>query len=168
MSVLTCQNSLLFTFLSLSLSAVSCRFTLAGNETVCGKCPLRGQCCGVKTKFKKIDDSIDKPYYDRMHQKLKNKAAHAKRISKIRSRTVEPVLGTLINFLNMRRINTRGMAQANKHVLMAALFYNLKKLMHFSRPKAKSIALALQQTEKHWENTLHFFIWLFRTPLAPI
>jgi hypothetical protein len=103
-----------------------------------------------------------------MHQKLKNKAAYAKRISKIRSRTVEPVLGTLINFLNMRRINTRGMAQANKHVLMAALCYNLKKLMHFSRPKVKSIAIAMQQTAQKWDNTLHFFICFFRTQLAPL
>jgi hypothetical protein len=103
-----------------------------------------------------------------MHQKLKNKAAYAKRISKIRSRTVEPVLGTLINFLNMRRINTRGMAQANKHVLMAALCYNLKKLMSFSRPKAKSIAAALRQTAQQWDNTLHFFMGLFRTSLAPL
>jgi transposase len=142
--------------------------TYRSSETVCGKCSLRAQCCGVKTKFKKIDDSIDKPYYDRMHQKLKNKATYAKRISKIRSRTVEPVLGTLINFLNMRRINTRGMAQANKHVLMAALCYNLKKLMHFSRPKAKSNAAALQQTDQQWDNTLHFFICLFRTQLAPL
>jgi hypothetical protein len=103
-----------------------------------------------------------------MHQKLKNKAGYAKRISKIRSRTVEPVLGTLINFLNMRRINTRGMAQANKHVLMAALCYNLKKLMCFSRPKVKSIAIAMQQTAQQWDNTLHFFIWLFRRPLAAL
>jgi hypothetical protein len=142
--------------------------TYRSSETVCGKCPLRAQCCGEKTKFKKLDDSIDKPYYDRMHQKLKNKAAYAKRISKIRSRTVEPVLGTLINFLNMRRINTRGMAQANKHVLMAALCYNLKKLMHFNRPKVKSIAAAMHHTAQLWDNTLHFFIWLFRTSLAPL
>ena len=31
MSVFTCQNGLLFLCLSSSLSAVSCRFTLAGN-----------------------------------------------------------------------------------------------------------------------------------------
>jgi hypothetical protein len=68
----------------------------------------------------------------------------------------------------MRRINTRGMAQANKHVLMAALCYNLKKLMHFSRPKANSIAAALRQTAQQWDNTLAFFIRLFRTSLAPL
>lgn len=62
-----------------------------------------------------------------MHQNLTQNPAYAKRISRIRSRTVEPVLGTLVNFLNMRRINSRGMAQANKHVMMAALTYNLRK-----------------------------------------
>ncbi|MBK6331205.1 MAG: transposase [Bacteroidetes bacterium] len=62
---------------------------------------------------------------------------YAKRMSRIRSKTVEPVLGTLKNFLNMQRVNTRGIKQANKHVLMAALCYNLKKLMKFSRPKLK-------------------------------
>lgn len=103
------------------------------SETDCKNCPLRLNCCGATTKFKKIEDSIDKPYYDRMHQKLTSKADYARKIKKIRSRTVEPVLGTLINFLNMKRVNTRGMKNANKHVLMSALAYNLKKLMKFSR-----------------------------------
>jgi transposase len=103
------------------------------SETDCKNCPLRLNCCGAATKFKKIEDSIDKPYYDRMHQKLTSKADYARKIKRIRSRTVEPVLGTLINFLNMKRVNTRGMKNANKHVLMSALAYNLKKLMKFSR-----------------------------------
>jgi len=116
------------------------------SETICGKCPLRQQCCGVATKFKKLEESIDKPYYDRMHQKLTHNAPYAKKISRIRSKTVEPVLGTLINFLNMKKINSRGMAQANKHVLMAALTYNLKKLMKFNKPKVNILAQALQKT----------------------
>ena len=33
----------------------------------------------------------------------------------------------------MKRVNSRGMSQANKHVLMAALSYNLKKLLKFTR-----------------------------------
>jgi hypothetical protein len=56
-----------------------------------------------------LEESIDKPYYDRMHHKLTQNPAYAKRISKIRSRTLEPVLGTLVKFMNMRRINSRGM-----------------------------------------------------------
>jgi hypothetical protein len=40
--------------------------------------------------------------------------------------------------------------------------------MSFSRPKAKSIAAALRQTAQQWDNTLHFFMGLFRTSLAPL
>ncbi|WP_321540676.1 transposase [Flavobacterium piscinae] len=96
------------------------------SESDCKKCPLREQCCGMKTNFKKIDDSIHKELYDKMHQKLTQNPEYAKRMVKVRSKTVEPVLGTLINFLNMKRVNTRGIQQANKHVLMAAMTYNLR------------------------------------------
>lgn len=103
------------------------------SEKDCGECPLRGQCCGKVTKFKKLEESIHKPLYDKMHAKLtKNKTYH-RRLVKRRSSTVEPVLGTLINHHNMKRINSRGMSQANKYVLMAALCYNLKKYLKFSR-----------------------------------
>jgi hypothetical protein len=80
-----------------------------------------------------------------MHQKLTSNPSYAKKMSKIRSRTVEPVLGTLINFLNMRRLNSRGMASANKHVLLSAMCYNLKKLMKFDRNKVKIVAKSLQK-----------------------
>ncbi|MCK9481721.1 MAG: IS1182 family transposase [Bacteroidia bacterium] len=138
------------------------------SETVCSKCPLRLQCCGVATKFKKLEESIDKPYYDRMHHKLTNNPSYAKKISRIRSKTVEPVLGTLINFLNMKKINSRGMTQANKHVLMAALTYNLKKLMKFTRHKANSIAQAMQKIEATAQNTFRFFIDYITTLTTPI
>jgi transposase len=131
--------------------------TYRSSESDCGKCPLRAQCCGAKTKFKKIDDSIDKPYYDRMHQKLTSKAAYAKKISRIRSKTVEPVLGTLLNYLNMRRLNTRGMKSANKHVLMSALVYNLKKLMKFNRQKTKIVAESMQKVCLQAGKLFYFF-----------
>ncbi|CAH0336021.1 hypothetical protein FVB9288_01693 [Flavobacterium sp. CECT 9288] len=35
------------------------------------------------------------------------------------------------------RVNTRGIKQANKHVLMAALTYNLKKYLKFITKKTK-------------------------------
>jgi hypothetical protein len=82
-----------------------------------------------------------------MHQKLTQNPEYAKRMVKVRSKTVEPVLGTLINFTNMKRVNTRGIKQANKHVLMAALTYNLKKYLKFIAKKPKSIAqvVAIEQ-----------------------
>jgi hypothetical protein len=118
--------------------------TYRSSETDCGKCPFREECCGRATKFKKIDDSIHKEYYDRMHKKLTENREYAKRISRIRSKTVEPVLGTLLNFMNMRRVNTRGIKQANKHILMAAMAYNLQKYLRFITKKQITKIAALE------------------------
>src|SRR5690606_21805202 len=76
--------------------------TYRSSETDCKDCPLREACCGKSTRFKKLDDSIHKEHYDRMHQKLARNAEYAKRMSRTRSRTVEPVIGTLVNFTNMK------------------------------------------------------------------
>lgn len=103
----------------------------------CKDCALRSTCIG-KSDFKKLDDSIAKPFYDRMHAKLQTR--YAKQMSKIRSKTVEPVLGTLINYMNMKRTNSRGIAQANKHVIMSALCYNLKKYLKFIAKNRKTKA----------------------------
>ncbi len=114
--------------------------TYRSSESSCKNCPLREQCCGKTTKFKKIDDSIHKEHYDRMHQKLIQNPYYAKKMVRVRSKTVEPVIGTLVNFTNMKRVNTRGIKQANKHVLMAALTYNLKKYLKFITKKTKTKA----------------------------
>ncbi|MFV0201640.1 transposase [Empedobacter falsenii] len=92
-------------------------------------------------------ESIQKPLYDKMHEKLtKNKAYH-RRLVKRRSATVEAVLGTLINFFNLKRINSRGMAQANKHVLMSSLSYNLKKYLRsiFKIPSVLAQVVSLKK-----------------------
>jgi hypothetical protein len=83
-----------------------------------------------------------------MHKKLTEKKSYARRMFRLRSGTVEPVLGTLINFVNMKRVNTRGIELANKHVLMATLTYNLKKYMKFIGKKVVSNAIAVQVEAK--------------------
>jgi transposase len=117
--------------------------TYRSSESECKHCPLREQCCGKVSKFKKLDESIHKPLYDRMHHKLTANKAYHRRLVKRRSSTVEPVLGTLINHHNMKRINSRGMAQANKHVMMAALCYNLKKYLKFIHKRPIIIAQSM-------------------------
>ncbi len=109
--------------------------TYRSSSKDCRSCPLRSSCIG-KSDFKKIDETIDKPYYDQMHQKMQT--AKARRMLKLRQSTVEPVLGTLINFVAMRRIWTRGIQSANKFVLGAAIAYNLKKWLNFKNKKANS------------------------------
>ena len=99
----------------------------------CKACPLRANCIG-KSDFKAITESTDKPLYDEMHERLKT--LKAKRLKKQRSSTVEPVLGTLINFTGMRRVWTRGIKNANKFMIGAATAYNLKKWMKYKVKKA--------------------------------
>lgn len=57
-----------------------------------------------------------------------------------RQSTVEPVFGTLTQFLGLRKINTRGIAAANKCMLMSAVAYNLKKYLKFEQKRVKSMA----------------------------
>ena len=66
-----------------------------------------------------------------MYLKLIQNPHYAKKMVRVRSKTVEPVIGIFVNFTNMKRINSRGIKQANKYVLMAALIYNLKKYLKF-------------------------------------
>ena len=107
----------------------------SSSKKICANCPFLEKCCGKSTKYKKLDDSIHKEYYDRMHQKLLDEKEYSKRLFRSRSSTVEPVLGTLINQLAMKRVNTRGIALATKHVLMASLTYNLKKYLKFNHKR---------------------------------
>lgn len=130
------------------------------SERDCKDCPFRMQCIGEKTKFKKIDHSIHKPLYDRMQQRLQT--AKAKRMKKLRSSTVEPVLGTLINFGGMRRIWTRGIEAARKFMLGAAIAYNLKKWINYKPRKGKVAAKAAALPQKQKDNGLNqLFLPLF-------
>ncbi len=55
-----------------------------------------------------------------------------------RQSTVEPVFGTLTQFMGLRKINTIGIQQANKVMHMAAIAYNLKKYLKFTQKRVKS------------------------------
>jgi transposase len=142
----TCSRGIQLPFKKLTTTSLGYQMKVYRSSAKdCGHCPLRSKCIG-KSDFKKIDDTVDKPLYDRMHARLQT--TKAKRMKKLRSSTVEPVLGTLINYLNLRRVNTRGIRQANKCMLMAAVAYNLKKLMKFTTPKAQADVKAFQKRMK--------------------
>jgi len=111
------------------------------SSKTCRDCPLRATCIG-RSDFKTMNHSVDKALYDSMYQRMHTD--HGRRMMRRRSSTVEPVLGTLINFTAMRRVNTRGLAGANKHVIMAALTYNLKKYMATPFKKVKVIPMEIK------------------------
>ncbi|HJS55395.1 MAG TPA: IS1182 family transposase [Chitinophagaceae bacterium] len=123
----------------------------------CGPCPLRGVCIG-KSDLKKIDDTVDKHLYDRMHVRLQS--VNREKIRQLRSSTVEPVLGTLVNLLAMRRVKTRGIKQAAKCILMSAIAYNLKKLLKWEQRKINTAVIAMKKAEK---SLCIYFLMLWRS-----
>lgn len=92
----------------------------------CMGCPLAPKCIG-KMHEKEIRITAYKEEYDRALIRVKGKKGQYYKT--LRRSTVEPVFGSLINFTGMRKINTRGIESANKGLLMAAMAYNLKKLL---------------------------------------
>jgi len=58
------------------------------------------------------------------------------------------VLGTLINFMGLRRIWTRGLQSANKFMLGAAIAYNLKKWLNYQEQKRKTAVVAIKKMKE--------------------
>jgi hypothetical protein len=78
-----------------------------------------------------------------------------------RQSTVEPVFGTLTQFMGLRKINTIGIKQANKVMHLSAIAYNLKKYLKFTskvvRSDAKSlIAIVIQYIDHLWSKISWF------------
>lgn len=129
----------------------------------CGHCPLRTSCIGGRADYKKLEETLDKPLYDQMHERLQTH--YAKRMKKLRQATVEPVLGTLINFMGLRRIWTRGLKNANKFMLGAAIAYNLKKWLNYAQQKTKTEGLAIKDIGKPlwlWLLASRYFIMTYK------
>ena len=61
-----------------------------------------------------------------------------------RQSTVEPVFGTLTQFMGLRKINTIGIQQANKVMHLSAMAYNIKKYLKFISKTVKSDAKTLR------------------------
>lgn len=105
------------------------------NISDCKNCPCK-EICANKKGFKKLVDSADKQLYEYMQRRVES--PKGKIMKSVRSCKVEPVFGSLINYTGLNRINSKGLKQANKCMLMAAVAYNLKKLLKLKPLKAVS------------------------------
>jgi len=124
-----CSQGKLIPFKKISTRHDNIRKMYWTSRTDCKDCPCKVECIGKKP-FKAIEDTIDKPFYDRMYERVTSKIG--KQMKTLRSSTVEPVLGTLLAFGGMRKVYTKGIDLASKHVLMAATAYNIKKLLRYN------------------------------------
>jgi transposase len=114
----------------------------------CKGCPIKRQCIGGSPE-RRITITAYMDEYERAIKRVRSKKGRALKVK--RSATVEPVFGTLTEFMGMRKVNTRGIANANKGMLMAATAYNLKKFLKFIKKDVRSAALS---AEKHLLNHL--------------
>ena len=103
---------------------------------VCLGCPIREQCLGKSAQEKKFSVTYYRAEYERNIQRVES--PQGSYMKGKRQSTVEPVFGTLTQFMGLRKINTIGIKQANKVMHLSAIAYILKKYLKFEQGRAKS------------------------------
>lgn len=106
----------------------------------CKGCPIKTKCIG-KSFEKRINITAYREQYERNNKRVNS--CYGQYMKSKRQSTVEPVFGTLTQFMGLRKINTLGLKQANKVMHLAATAYNLKKYLKFISKTAKSNAQAM-------------------------
>lgn len=106
------------------------------SKKVCVGCPMRTTCLGKSAQEKKFTITYYREAYERNNARVNSR--RGRYMKKKRMSTVEPVFGILTQFKGMRKVNTRGIEQANKCVHLAAIAYNLKKLLKITKQKAET------------------------------
>lgn len=103
---------------------------------VCVDCPLQLQCLGKSAQEKKFSVTYYREQYERNNTRVNS--LQGRYLKGKRQSTVEPVFGTLTQFMGLSKINTIGIRQANKCMQLSAIAYNLKKYLKFTQNKVKS------------------------------
>jgi transposase len=109
----------------------------------CKECPLAKKCIG-KSHEKRIRITYYREEYERAIERVTSRTG--KIMKKLRQSTVEPVFGTLINYMGMSKISARGIEQANKVMLMAGTAYNLQKLMRYIQKTRKTAVIRIRES----------------------
>ena len=112
-----------------------------GSIYQCRDCPIKASCLGRTAKEKKFSVTYFRAEYGRNIERVNS--PRGRYMKGKRQSTVEPVFGTLTQFMGLRKINTLGIAQANKVMHLAGMAYNLKKYLKFTQKLTKSGAKAL-------------------------
>lgn len=108
---------------------------------VCIDCPIRSSCLGRSAQEKKFSVTYYRAEYQRNIARVNSPLGRYMKGK--RQSTVEPVFGTLTQFMGLGKVNTLGLAQANKCMHLSAMAYNLKKYLKFIQKRTKSGAESL-------------------------
>jgi hypothetical protein len=109
-----------------------------GSSKICKDCPIASQCLGKTAKEKKFSVTYYREEYERNIARVNSPQGRYMKAK--RQSTVEPVFGTLKEYMGLRKINTIGIEQANKVMHLSAMAYNLKKYLKFITKTVKSDA----------------------------
>jgi len=111
------------------------------SSKTCKDCPIALACLGKTAKEKKFSVTYYRAEYERNIARVESK--QGRYMKSKRQSTVEPVFGTLTQYMGLRKINTIGIEQANKVMHLSAMAYNLKKYLKFITKTVKSDAKAM-------------------------
>ena len=110
------------------------------NHYATGRNDCRGciyaQACKGNSHEKRVRVTYYKPEYERAIARIKSK--EGRYMKGKRQSTVEPVFGTLTQFMGLRKVNTKGIRQAHKVMLISAVAYNIKKYLRFTQKLTQS------------------------------
>ena len=126
----------------------------------CRDCSYATACKG-KSYEKRVTVTYYKPEYERAIQRVESRQGQY--MKKKRQSTVEPVFGTLTQFMGLRKINTKGIRQANKVMLTSAVAYNIKKYLKFTEKRSKSVVNQCQKTALSLINQLVLYIISYKS-----
>lgn len=130
------------------------------SSRICKTCPIKEQCLGKTAQEKTFSVTYYREYYERNNKRVNSK--QGRYMKSKRQSTVEPVFGTLTQFMGLRKINTIGITQANKVMHLSATAYNIKKYLKFIAKIVKSDAKVM----RHFFDCLKAFFSLRIKPLA--
>ena len=109
-----------------------------GSKQTCIDCSIRSACLGKSAQEKSFTVTYYRPEYERNIARVNSKKGSYMKGK--RQSTVEPVFGTLTQFLGMGKVNTLGIKQANKCMHLSAIAYNLKKYLKYIKNLPESVA----------------------------
>jgi transposase len=130
-----CPNNKKAEFRKVKLENGSLKKFYATRTADCRDCPLKTKCLGKLTQ-KRFSVIYHKAEYERAIARVKS--GKGRYYKKKRHATVEPVFGVLTQYMGLRKVNTKGIHNANKQFLMAAIAYNLKKYLKFEQKSLQS------------------------------
>lgn len=129
----------------------------ASSAKDCAGCPIRSECITGKKNYKTLTHSSGKAFYDQMDDRLQTD--YGRRLLARRRGVVEPVLGNLLHHNGMKKVYSRGIEAADKHVLMASISFNLKKWLKYASiaPLRKAVAMGKERPYTFWDDICSVF-----------